>query len=238
MIEAGIHHADGAENEDAPMLGATLTKDQWWFVLTTAVVQAAVTLAAVYFGARWALTREDRSRRRRRADEAAVIIAAALPRLEHVMETAAWLGQSSPILLNADLGVQALVEAYSSHIDVGWNESVFLLDPQLRASVEAARDSAVVLLLMHKHSLQPDDWVRFGAWALKTSEFVAALDRAVGSAVRGEPYEPPVAPPPPDWEWTAYGPAGDRTDTFPAAPPPSPFPYTTPPPPPPPPPPS
>jgi hypothetical protein len=65
-----VHHAGGdplprhTPRSSWGVLIATLTKDQWWFIVATSLGQAVITLLAVFLGARWALSRENTSRHR------------------------------------------------------------------------------------------------------------------------------------------------------------------------------
>jgi hypothetical protein len=69
---------------------AVLTKDQWWFVLVTAGVQAVVTVVAVALGARWALAKDHEVRRRGRSEELAVSAVGTLDLIDRKLQHVRW----------------------------------------------------------------------------------------------------------------------------------------------------
>jgi hypothetical protein len=178
------------------MLAATLTKDQAWFVILVAVIQAVVTLGAVYLGARWALGREDQSRRRARGDDAAVALLGTVEQLTAVLVMVEAVHIASPVapkpFLDELLG--STLDQYGAGFTVVRGQAAYLLDPDLRKAIIGIDYVGTLVRFMREGRREPVDWQQLADWATTGRSFLTDLGTALESYLRGEPYEVPAVP--------------------------------------------
>jgi hypothetical protein len=182
------------------MPAATLTKDQWWFILTVSVVQALVALVGVglgaYLGARWALSREDQGRRRARGDAAAVAMLGTVEQLTSALVMLEALHIATPAVpkpfLDELLG--STLDQYGFAFTAVRGQAAYLHDPELRKAIIGIDYVGTLVRLMQEGRREPVDWQQLADWATTGRSFLTGLGTALESYLRGEPYEVPTVP--------------------------------------------
>jgi hypothetical protein len=183
------------------MAPTTLVKDQWWFIILTAMGQALVALVAVYVGARLALKSQDTVRRRQRSAQAAEAIlgllgplASALFEIKVAAELPAFVYAGRITLSDA----RERVRLASLDLLHASGEAAHL--PQgLRRSAFGATQVALVAIHEIKEESFPftetDDEALAHA-ANRAVEYIDGVTMAYGQFLRGEPCTIPLPPPP------------------------------------------
>jgi hypothetical protein len=177
------------------VLAATLAKDQWWFIVATALGQAVITLLAVFLGARWALNRESTSRHRAQAEDAARKLVDAIERL---MVPLAHL-TAYPAMVHGDpasaaLKLRDLRRRHLPRPEGRLTEGSFLLDDDLRHAVQTASFLASIINEV-LDGAELADWDAFDSWSAEEVGLLSDLVDALGAVARGHEYKPVAVPP-------------------------------------------